>query len=102
MCAYIFIDKNVYRQNKKPIGEFIDQQDETKITFEENSDMVGCVEIYVEFLSTFESFPEFMFRKFGKDIIACVGICWNAFEELKEMNVMIHEIHEKMWEEEDR
>jgi hypothetical protein len=43
-----------------------------------------------------------MFRKFGKDIIAYVGICCDAFEVLKEMNVMISEMHEKMWEEEDR
>jgi hypothetical protein len=37
-----------------------------------------------------------MFRKLGKDIIACVGIYSDCFEELKEMNVMIPEIHEKM------
>jgi hypothetical protein len=61
--------------------------------------MVGWVEIYVEFLSSFEYIIKNMFRKLGKDIIACVGRCCNGFEELKEMNVIIPEIHEKMWEE---
>jgi hypothetical protein len=32
------------------------------------------VEIYVEFLSSFENFVEYMFRKLGKDVIAGVGI----------------------------
>jgi hypothetical protein len=36
-----------------------------------------------------------MFKKLGKDIIACVGICCDCFEKLKEVNVMIPEIHEK-------
>jgi hypothetical protein len=44
-----------------------------------------------------------MFRKLGKDVIACLRIYCEWFGELKEMNVMIPEIHEKMWEEkEDR
>jgi hypothetical protein len=43
-----------------------------------------------------------MFKKLGKDIIACVGIHCDCFEKLKKMNVMIPEIHEKMWEEENR
>jgi hypothetical protein len=38
--TYIYIDKNVYCQYKKQIGEFIDEQDVTKITFEENSDKI--------------------------------------------------------------
>jgi hypothetical protein len=40
-----------------------------------------------------------MFRKLGKDIIACVEIECNSFKKLKEMNVIIPEIHEKMWTE---
>jgi hypothetical protein len=32
----------------------------------------------------------------------CIGIECESFEELKEMNVMIPEIHEKMWTEKDR
>jgi hypothetical protein len=43
-----------------------------------------------------------MFRKLGKDIISCVGRCCNGFEELKETNVMISEVYEKMWEKLDR
>jgi hypothetical protein len=43
-----------------------------------------------------------MFRKLGKDMIACVGIHCDCLEELKEMNVMISEIYEKMWEEKDK
>jgi hypothetical protein len=60
------------------------------------------VEIYVKISSSFENFVEYMFRKLGKDIIACVVNLLFGFEELKEMNVMIPEIYEKMWEEEDR
>jgi hypothetical protein len=43
-----------------------------------------------------------MLRKMEKEVIACVGIYCNSFDELKEMNVMIPEVHEKMWDEEDR
>jgi hypothetical protein len=39
MCAYIIINKNVYCQNKKPINEFIDEQDITKFVFNKNSDI---------------------------------------------------------------
>jgi hypothetical protein len=100
--AYMYIDKIVYRQNKKLINKFIDEQDETRITFNKNPDKIGCVEIYVDYLTSFDNFVEYMFRKLRKDTIACVGICCDCFKELKEMNVMIREIHEKMWEEENR
>jgi hypothetical protein len=100
--TYVFIDKIVYYNNKKLINEFINQQDEAKIIFQKNSDKFGCVEIYMEFSSSFENFIEYMFRKLGKDIISSVGIHCDCFEELKEMNVMIPEIHEKMLEEENR
>jgi hypothetical protein len=40
-----------------------------------------------------------MFRKLGEDNIVWVGVDCSGFEELKKMNVMIHEIHEKMWTE---
>jgi hypothetical protein len=43
-----------------------------------------------------------MFRKLGKDVITYVGIGVGYFQDLKEMNVMIPEVHEKMWEEIDR
>jgi hypothetical protein len=34
MCEYVFIEKNLYRQNKKPINKFINQdEDITKFTF---------------------------------------------------------------------
>jgi hypothetical protein len=33
----------------------------------------------------------------GKDVIASVGIRIGYFEDLKEMNVMIPEVYEKMW-----
>jgi hypothetical protein len=102
MCEYVFIDKNFYPQNKKLINKFINQQDEAKINFKKNSNKIGCVEIYVEFLSDFEYFVEYMFRKLGKDVITYVGISIGYFQDLKEMNVMIPEIHEKMWEELDR
>jgi hypothetical protein len=102
MCAHIFIDKKVYRHNEKPIKEFIDEQDETKIIFHKNSDKIGCVEIYVEHLSSFENFVEYTFRKLGKDVITYVGICCGYFEDLKKMNVMIPKIKEKMWKEVDR
>jgi hypothetical protein len=37
-----------------------------------------------------------MLRKLGKDIISCIGIKCDSFEELKKMNVMIPKVHEKM------
>jgi hypothetical protein len=73
----IFIDKIVCYNNKRLINKFINQQEETKIIF--------------------ENFVEYMFRKSGKDIITCVGIECPSFEKLKKMNVMIPEIYEKMW-----
>jgi hypothetical protein len=60
----------------------------------ENSIYVGCVKIYVEFMNDYENFVEYMFRKLGKDIIACVTIECPGFENLKKINVMIPEIHE--------
>jgi hypothetical protein len=97
MCAYIFIDKNVYRQNKKSINKFINQDGHiTKFTINKNSDMRLVVEIHIQFLSDFENFVEYMFRMFGKDVIAFVGIRIGYFEDLKEINVMIPEIYEKM------
>jgi hypothetical protein len=50
-------------------------------------------------MSSFENFAEYKFRNVGKDIISCIGIECSSFEKLKEMNVMIPEIHEKMLEE---
>jgi hypothetical protein len=98
MSAYIFIDKNVYRQNKKPINKFINQDGHiTKFVFNKNSDMRWMVEIHAQFLSDFENFVEYMFRMLGKDVIASVGIRICFFEDLKEMNVMIPEVYEKMW-----
>jgi hypothetical protein len=102
MCASIFIKKNFYRAYKKWINKFINEQDEAKIDFDENSDKIGCAEIYVDKLGSFDGFVEYMFRKLGKELISCVGINCNGFDELKEMNVMIPEMHEKMWEEEDK
>jgi hypothetical protein len=58
--------------------------------------MRWVVEIYVEKLSSFEDFVEYIFRMLGKEVIAYVGIVCDLFEELKEMNVMISEIKEKM------
>jgi hypothetical protein len=97
MCAYIFIDEIFYRQNKKPINEFIDEQDITKIRVYKNSDTFVCVKIHIQFLSDFEKFVEHIFRMLGKDVFVYVGICIGFFEDLEEMNVMIPEIHEKMW-----
>jgi hypothetical protein len=102
MYTSIFINKNVYCQNKKRINKFIDEQDEAKIDFVRNSDKIGCMEIYVDKLGSLDGFVEYMFRKLGKDVIAYVGICCDGFDELKEMNVMIPEMHEKIWEEEDK
>jgi hypothetical protein len=31
------------------------------------------------------------------DIIVCVGMTCDNFEELKKMNIMISELHEKIW-----
>jgi hypothetical protein len=101
MCAYIFIDKNVYQQNKKPIKKFINQQHKAKINFNKNSDKIGCVEIYVEYLDDFENFVEYIFKKLGK-VIASVEIHIGYFQDLKEMNVMIPEIYEKMLIQSDR
>jgi hypothetical protein len=64
--------------------------------------MGWVVKIYVEKLSDFEDFVEYIFRILGKVVIAYVGIVCDWFEELKEINVMIPEIKEKMWEEVDR
>jgi hypothetical protein len=95
--AYIFINKNVYRQNKKQIDEFINQDGHiAKFTFNKNSGMRWVVEIHVQFLSDFEKFVEYMFRNLGKDVFAFIGIPIGFFEDLKEMNVMIPEIYEKM------
>jgi hypothetical protein len=94
--AYIFIKKNDYHQNKKPINEFIDERDKKKIRVYKNSDTFGFVEINIQFLSDFENFIEDMFRALGKDVIAYVGIRIGFFDDLKEMNVMIPEIYEKM------
>jgi hypothetical protein len=102
--GYIFIDKNIYFQNKILINNFIDQEEKyiTKFYLEIHSDKSVCVEIYVESIKIFDRFVEDMFRKLGNDIITCVGLyCFN-FKKLKEMIVMIPEIHEKMWEEKDR
>jgi hypothetical protein len=74
MYVYIFIYKNVYRQNKKPINKFIYEQDKTKIRVYKNSDTFGCVEIHIKFLSDFENFVEDIFRVIGKDVIGYVGI----------------------------
>jgi hypothetical protein len=98
MCAYVFIDKNFYLQNKKRINKFIDEQNEVKNNFVKNFEMRWVVEIYVEKLCSFEDFVEYMFRKLGKDVIAYVGISIGYFDDLKEMNVVISEIKEKMWE----
>jgi hypothetical protein len=103
MFAYIFIDKNVYHQNKNPIDEFINQDGHiAKFTFNKNSDMRWVVEIKVQFLSDFENFVEDIFRVLGKDVIAFVGIRVGFLEDLKEMNVMIPEVYEKMWVQSDR
>jgi hypothetical protein len=97
--TYVYIDKNVYRQNKKQINKFIEEQDLTKITVNKHSNKSGCVEIYVEIRDHFEVFVEYMIEKLGKDMITCVGARCDEFKKLKELNVMISEIYEKMWEE---
>jgi hypothetical protein len=99
LWAYVFIDKNIFLQNKKRINKFINQDEYiAKFIFEKNSDMTGMVEIFVEHLDDFDYFVEHMFRKLGKDVIAYVGISIGFFDDLKKMNVMIPEIKEKMWE----
>jgi hypothetical protein len=99
MCANIFIDKNVYLQNKKRINELI-HRDEfiCRYYFNKNSQLNGMVKIFVEQVDAFEHFIEYMFRALGKDVIAYVGICVGFFDDLKEMDVLIPEIKEKMWE----
>jgi hypothetical protein len=67
-----------------------------KFTFKKNSDMRWVVEIHIQFLSDFENFVEYMFRMLGKDVIASAGIRVGYFQDLKEMNVMILEVYEKM------
>jgi hypothetical protein len=63
MCAYIFIDNYFYRQNKKPINKFINQDEYIcRYYFKKNSDLKGMVEIYVEQVDNFEDFVEYMFR----------------------------------------
>jgi hypothetical protein len=95
--TYVYIDKNVYCQNKKQNDKFIDEQDLTKITVNKHSNKSGCVEIYVEIRDHFEEFVEYMMEKLGKDIIKSVGIKCDNFEKLKEMDYMIPEMYEKMW-----
>jgi hypothetical protein len=51
----------------------------------------------MEHLDNFDPFVEYMFRMLGKDIIKDVEMICYGFEEVKKMNVMIAEIHEKMW-----
>jgi hypothetical protein len=53
----------------------------------------------VEHEGSFELLLEYIFRILRKDVIECVGITCDAFEELKKVNVMIPEIHEKIWTE---
>jgi hypothetical protein len=60
---------------------------------------IGSAVILVERLDSFEPFVEYMFRRPVKDIVRFVGIYYFSFEEMKKMNVMIPEIHEKMWTE---
>jgi hypothetical protein len=74
--GYIFIDKNIYFKNKILIGNFIDQEEKyfQQLYLEMHSDKIGCVEIYVESIKIYDHFVEDMFRKLGKDIIACVGL----------------------------
>jgi hypothetical protein len=93
--TYVYIDKNVYRQNKKQIDKFIDEQDLTKITFNKHPSRSSYVEIYVEISDHFEEFVEYMIRKLGKDIITSLGIKCDNFEKLKEMDCMIPEMYEK-------
>jgi hypothetical protein len=102
--GYIFIDKNIYFNIKRLIDNFKDQQDKyiTGFYLEIHSNKIGCVEIYVESGNNHNYFIEDMFRKLGKDIIAYVGLYCINFKKLKKMNVMIPEIHEKMWEEKDK
>jgi hypothetical protein len=99
ICAYDFIDKNFYLQNKKRIDQFINQDEFIcRYYFKKNSVLNEMVEIFVEQVDVFEYFVEHMFRVFGKDVITYVGICVGFFDDLKEMYVVIPEIKEKMWE----
>jgi hypothetical protein len=102
--AYIFIDKNIYFNNKRLIDNFIDQEEEYIAGFylEIHSDKSECEEIYVKYNDKYYCFIEDMSRKLGKDIIACVGVYCINFKKLKKMNVMIPEIDKKMWEEKDK
>jgi hypothetical protein len=68
------LTKNFIIKIKKLIDKFIYPQDEAKIIFEENSISAGCVEIFMECMSSFEQFPEYLFRKLGKVIIVIVKI----------------------------
>jgi hypothetical protein len=80
MCAYIFIDRNVYLQNKKRINKFINQDEFIcRYYFNKNSQLNGMVEIFVEHVDAFEYFAEHMFRMLGKDVITYVGISVNFF-----------------------
>jgi hypothetical protein len=54
------------------------------------------VEIFVEQVDAFEYFVEHMFRMLEKDVITYVGIIVGFFDDLKEMDVVIPEIKEKM------
>jgi hypothetical protein len=97
--TYVYIDKNVYHQNKKQIDKFVDKQHLAKINFNKRPSKSGCVEIHVEISDHFEEFVEYMMEILGKDIIAFVGARCDNFEKLKELNIMIPEIYEKMWKE---
>jgi hypothetical protein len=52
----------------------------------------------VKYNDKYYCFIEDMSRKLGKDIIADVGISVSFFDDLKEMDDVIPEIKEKMWE----
>jgi hypothetical protein len=56
------------------------------------------VEIFVEHVDAFEYFVEHMFKLSGKDVITYVGIIVGFFDDLKNMDDVIPEIKEKMWE----
>jgi hypothetical protein len=96
VCLYTFIDKKIYYENKKQIEKFFDKQDVTKLIFNKNSDRLGRAELHVEHERSFQYFVENTFRKVGKNIIKDVGVDCEKYKELKEMNVMIPEMYEKM------
>jgi hypothetical protein len=56
--GYIFIDKNIYFNNKRLIDNFIDQEDKyiAGFYFEKHSDKMGCVEIYVESIKIYDRY----------------------------------------------